>query len=214
MYRQVFTHNSIQLSISRSISTTNVTRMLSICCSQVLACSRMYPCVTPSYVVRMFLVGTRMYPCVTRMLPVRYPHVPVWCFSLRFVSYNCSAFGLGLNLPNVRSSKSGLNSYPDSDSFYLGYQSFFSHAAGILGVGRRPTHLRPQAEAATKTFTFRAGNYKDRKEKPLPPRVDSFFSGTCLPDSNNIHKQFYRTNYGYYHYNVTGRICGTLCQKI
>ena len=26
---------------------------------------------------------------------------------------------------------------------YPGYQRFFSRAAGIFGVGRRPTHLRP-----------------------------------------------------------------------
>ena len=95
----------------------------------VLACSRIYQCVTRSHVVRMFLVGTRMYPCVTRMLPVRYPHVPVWCFSLRFVSWNCSTFGLGLNLPNVRSSKTGLNSYPDS-GFLLPWVPEFFHACG------------------------------------------------------------------------------------
>ena len=30
-----------------------------------------------------------------------------------------------------------------SMDYYAGYQRFFSRAAGIFGVGRRPTHLRP-----------------------------------------------------------------------
>ena len=168
----------------------------------------MYQCVTRSHVVRMFLVGTRVYPCVTRMLPVRYLHVPVRCFSLRFVSCNCSTFGLGLNLPNVRSSKTGLNSYPDSGFLLPWVPEFFSRAAGILGVGR--SRLKKLSLFARETIKTE----KKRKEKPLAPRLDSFFSGFCLPDSNNVHKQFYRTNYGYYHYNVTERSCGTLYQKI
>ena len=35
---------------------------------------------------------------------------------------------------------------------YPGYQRFFSLAAGIFGVGRRPTHLRPEAEATSHLF--------------------------------------------------------------
>ena len=34
-------------------------------------------------------------------------------------------------------------------TIYPGYQRFFSRAAGIFGVGRRPTHLRPWAEVTT-----------------------------------------------------------------
>ena len=46
--------------------------------------SRMYP-----YVTRMLVVCIRMYPYVpyvTRMLPVSYPYVLVWCFSLGSIS--------------------------------------------------------------------------------------------------------------------------------
>ena len=35
------------------------------------------------------------------------------------------------------------DSTPDPHDTYPGYQRFFSRAAEILGVGRRPTHLRP-----------------------------------------------------------------------
>ena len=41
-----------------------------------------------------------------------------------------------------------------------GYQRFFSRGAGIFGVGRRLTHLRPLAEAARKN----SGHYKDLTE--------------------------------------------------
>ena len=176
----------------------------------------MYPCVTRSHVVRMFLVGTRMYPCVTRMLPVRYPHVPEWCFSLRFVSYNCSGFDLGLNLPNVRSSKTGLNSYPDSEFLLPWVPEFFLARGGNFRCWAKADTSSAVGRSRDKNFHFSRGKLwrQKRKEKPLAPRVGSFFSGTCLPDSNDIHKQFYRTNYDYYHYNVTGRICGTLYQKI
>ena len=57
----------------------------------------------------------------------------------------------------------------DHDLRYPGYQRFFSRAAGNFGVGRRPTRLRPTAEAtsgeaARKTRAFRAGHYKDLTE--------------------------------------------------
>ena len=35
-------------------------------------------------------------------------------------------------------------------SHYPGYQRFFSRAAGIFGVGRRPTHLRETGNRARK----------------------------------------------------------------
>ena len=50
---------------------------------------------------------------------------------------------------------------------YPGYQRFFSRAAGSFGVGRRPTCLRPSAEATSGEAarkTFRAGHYKDLTE--------------------------------------------------
>ena len=51
-------------------------------------------------------------------------------------------------------------------SFYPGYQRFFSRAVGIFGVGRRPTQLRPTAEATSGEETA--------LEKSLAPRIVSF----------------------------------------
>ena len=76
------------------------------------------------------------------------------------------------------------------------------------------------AEAARKTVAFRAGRYKDltgtgnRARKVSGTQCRFLFSGTCLHDSNNLDKQFYRTNYGYYSIQCKERICGTLYQKI
>ena len=57
-------------------------------------------------------------------------------------------------------------------------QRFFSRTAGIFGVGRRPTHLRPLAEATQKPETAR--------EKSLAPKVNA---GKVYGRSNNVSKQ-------------------------
>ena len=98
-----------------------------------------------------------MYPCVIRMLPVRYPHVPVWCFSLRFVSYNCSAFDLGLNLPNVRSSKTGLNSYPDSEFLLPWVTEFFLARGGNFRCRAKADISSAVGRGRDKNFHFSRG---------------------------------------------------------
>ena len=50
-----------------------------------------------------------------------------------------------------------------SMDYYAGYQRFFSRAAGIFGVGRRPTHLRVTIKTWQKPETA--------LEKSLAPRV-------------------------------------------
>ena len=56
---------------------------------------------------------------------------------------------------------------PQSD--YPGYQKFFARAAGIFGVGCRPTHLRPQAEATSgeARVTIRLDRNRKPRQKSL-----------------------------------------------
>ena len=67
------------------------------------------------------------YPYVTRIYP---------CGVLAFGSSH-KKFDVWLAKCESRSSKTGLNSWIP-DTFYPGYQRFFSRAAGIFGVGQRP----------------------------------------------------------------------------
>ena len=100
----------------------------------------------------MFPVGIRMYPCVTRM---KYPYVtrmyPSGVLAIRLMK--SLTFGLGLNSPNVRSSKTGLNSNPDSGFFLPWVPEVFLACGGNF-------RCWPKAEAARKTFAFRAGPYQ------------------------------------------------------
>ena len=58
--------------------------------------------------------------------------------------------------------------FPQKRPQKSGYQRFFSRAVGIFGVGRRPTHVRPYAEATSiKTWQ----KPETALEKSLAPRV-------------------------------------------
>ena len=59
--------------------------------------------------------------------------------------------------------------------FYPGYHRFFSRAAGIFGVGRRPTNLRPWAEA-----TRGEAHYKDLTKTGNRARKVSGTRGTTF----------------------------------
>ena len=68
---------------------------------------------------------------------------------------------------------------------YSGYQSFFSCATGIFGVGRRPTHLPPWAEATSfaQVTVKTLQKPETALEKSLAPKVVEHapvtFSGMC-----------------------------------
>ena len=63
---------------------------------------------------------------------------------------------------------------------YPGYQRFFSRAAGIFGVGRRPTHLRPQAES-TSGEAARKTSGTERCFLPFPLTFVLFYRITFTP---------------------------------
>ena len=65
----------------------------------------------------------------------------------------------------------GFHCTSEQNTQYPGYQRFFSRAAGIFGVGRRPTHLR---------------HYKDLTETGNRARKVSGTQGKCTDVSKTI----------------------------
>ena len=64
--------------------------------------------------------------------------------------------------------------------YYPGYQRFFSRAAGIFGVGQRPTHLRPLAEATSGEATRKTSD-TERCFLPSPLTFALFYRITFTP---------------------------------